>query len=186
MFEYKVVKGNALDYKFNPPGKVLIPHVVNSIGIMGSGIALAIKQKWPKAEKEYIDWKKFNRYNILRSKAESGKEIWADWTEHYFELGEVQFVDVGEDVIVANMIGQKNVGENKYGMPPIRMDSLKECIYRLREFVVDNNVVSVASPKFGSLRAGGNWETIEEMIKAIFHNVNVSWFTYEFDEKGNG
>lgn len=182
-FVYKVVDGDVLEHKFNPPGKVVIPHVVNTLGIMGSGVAAGIAKKWPKANYEYIDWYGSDRYDVIDAHDENGCPYQIAWKDHKFELGEVQFVSVSDDEIIANMVGQKGIGPNKFGMPPIRLDSLKECIFRLRKFVVENDVKSIASPKFGSLRAGSSWEVIWPMVEDIFRDVCVTWITYNFVEK---
>ncbi len=180
-FSYKIVKGDVLVHSHNPEGKVLIPHVVNTLGVMGSGIAAGIRKKWPRANSEYTRWEATHSYNVANHEQYLNTELHVHM--HDFELGEVQFVEVSENEIVANMVGQKNIGPNEFGQPPIRMDSLTECIFRLRKFVIDNKVKSVASCQFGSLRAGGNWADIEVLIKAIFHDVNVEWYTYEFVEQ---
>jgi len=171
-FTYKTVKGDVLEHKFNPAGSVVLPHVVNTLGCMGSGVAAGIRQKWSHANHQYESWCYDGGYY-------SDLHI---WITHKFELGEVQFVDVGGDVVIANMVGQKDIGPNEFGMPPIRMDSLRECIFYLRKFVIENNIVSVAAPKFGSLRSGGVWSEIEAMVKEIFRDVAITWVTYEYVE----
>lgn len=175
---YKEVDGDVLDHKHNPTGKIVIPHVVNTLGCMGSGVAAGIRKKWPIANKWYEDWYGMDSYGGILD-----DEL--TWTNHKFELGECQFVEVEPDIYVCNMVGQKDIGPNEFGMPPIRMDSLRECIFRLRKFVVENNISSIASCKFGSLRAGGNFEDIKKMIFEIFQEVDVLWITYCFEEKSS-
>lgn len=179
--EYHVVQGNVLDREHNPPGKLVISHIVNDLGIAGAGVALGIVRKWPLVYEQYTKWHGDNGYYDLSYELKKK----ATWIKHRMSLGETQFVEVEKDIFIANLVGQKGIGPNEFGLQPIRMDSLYECLLRLRKFVVENKIVSVASPMFGSKRSGGDWKEILMMITDIFDDVNIEWFTYEFDERSS-
>jgi hypothetical protein len=66
-------------------GNKLIVHIYNDIGAWGKGFEMAISKRWKAPEQQYKLW-----YN----------------TKENFALGEVQFVQVEEDLWVANLIGQ--------------------------------------------------------------------------------
>ena len=56
MHDYDLVVRNITDPHISNSSErqtILIPHVVNNIGAFGAGVARAIKEKWPKAEKDY-------------------------------------------------------------------------------------------------------------------------------------
>lgn len=145
---------------------LLIPHVVNSHGIMGSGVAWALMNRWIEVHDNYVKW--FNR-NIYNDKLRGGS--------FYFDLGEIQLVPVEENIIVVNMVAQK-FGEDKIlgrNIPPIRIAALEECIERVSDFIERNKDQSfeIAAPKFGSLRAGGDWD------KDIFPLIKKHWDWYK-------
>lgn len=77
-------------------GMKIIVHVCNDIGGWGRGFVLALSKKWPQPEAEYRRW--------YQDKAG-------------FELGNVQFIQVEPEVMVANMIGQRNIKATKEGPP---------------------------------------------------------------------
>ena len=86
MENIKYVKGDAT----SPigEGRKIIIHCCNDIGAWGAGFVIALSNKWPITRKKYIEW----------SKEPEG-----------FELGEVQYVKVEDDIVVANMIGQHGI-----------------------------------------------------------------------------
>lgn len=75
MLTYKT--GNLLEAK-----ETLIAHQVNCQGVMGSGVALAIKEKWPKV---------FSQYALFHKE---------------FTLGDVQMVTTSEKII-CNIFSQR-------------------------------------------------------------------------------
>src|SRR5690606_11074838 len=92
-------------------------------------------------------------------------------------LGEVQFVKVSDNVIIANMVGQSGVIETSMGgksFKPIRYTALAKCMEEVFNYISQNVIYprydregyswSIHAPKFGSLRAGGNLAVIEQMI----------------------
>jgi hypothetical protein len=81
----------------------IVAHGCNCQGVMGSGVAGAIKRKWPEA---------YNRYSELCRLMK---------LEHIHEhaLGCIQLVEIDNDLVVANMFTQVNYGrdERKYASP---------------------------------------------------------------------
>ena len=135
------VKGDAT----SPQGEGLkiIPHVCNDIGGWGSGFVVALSRKWSEPERHY------------RAKNE-------------YVLGDVDFIKVEDDIIVANMIAQHNVITNlKAGdKPPIRYYALTEAMYKVNEFAKQSNA-SIHAPMFGSGLAGGDWNKIEDILRRV-------------------
>jgi len=132
----------------------IIPHVVNCKGKMGSGFALALFQRFPQVREKYLDW--FN----------DNKHI----DDNPFRLGAVQYIKIGEDVWVANMVAQTLGGDR-----PLYYNHLARCMDEVAFAAMENVDFGVEmtgkpnkkilAPAFGSLRAGGNWSFIEELIK---------------------
>lgn len=140
--------------------KVIVPHIVNNLGIMGSGFVVGLKKKYPRAEEQYVKWYK------------------------NFSLGHTQCVAVTETVIIANMFAQDGIGGMSKGdfsrvSKPIKYTALIKCMEMIPEcFEHDTEIVA---PKFGSLRSGGTWKFIEELIEEIWADFNVT--IYEYKEK---
>lgn len=80
-------------------GNKIITHICNDIGGWGKGFVLAISNRWKNPENEYRKWFQ-NSEN--------------------FTLGEIQIVQVEEDIFVCNMIGQHKTITNSKGILPIR------------------------------------------------------------------
>ena len=88
----KIVNGDLLKAKEN-----IIGHQVNCQGVMGSGVALQVKKKYPRVFNMYKDL--VSSYVVIE---EDRKQL----------MGKTQFVSVGSDKWVANMFGQFNYGRD--------------------------------------------------------------------------
>lgn len=140
-------------------GNKIITHINNDIGGWGKGFVKAISRRWKKPENEYRKW--------YRSKQK-------------FKLGEVQFVQVEDDLWVANMIAQRDIKRGKSGVPPIREEALSECLEKVKYFAVANNC-SVHMPRIGCGLAGGKWKNIAPRIEAelVAHDIAVTVYDFE-------
>lgn len=144
MITYK--KGNLLDAT-----EPYIAHGCNSYGVMGSGVALAIKTKWPKAYEEYHDVSE----------------------EEGLELGEIVAVSVDGEKTILNCITQKHYGRS--GEKFVSYDAVDECMQKIARLGIDN----IAMPKIGAGLGGGDWKVIEAIINSRLANKNV--VIYEID-----
>jgi hypothetical protein len=67
------VSGDALN-PVEVKGRKIICHIVNDIGVMGAGIALSIRKKWPIAYNKYseglgvliLSWERFNLLGLKK------------------------------------------------------------------------------------------------------------------------
>jgi O-acetyl-ADP-ribose deacetylase (regulator of RNase III) len=80
-------------------------------------------------------------------------------------------------VTIVNMLAQKGIGPNLYGMAPIRYEALRECLYNLFD-VAEEGGYPIRAPKFGAGLAGGNWSEIELIIQDVFGGTNVPFTVY--------
>jgi len=133
-------------------GNKIICHCCNDINIMGAGVALAIRKKWPVVYSEYKDKK------LL--------------------LGEVQYVKVEKDIVVANMIGQEGIGF-KNGIPPIRYEAMDECLSKVSEVAKKHNATVCIPYLMGSALAGGEWNKVEALIIKNLCTKDVKVQVYE-------
>jgi O-acetyl-ADP-ribose deacetylase (regulator of RNase III) len=136
----------------NPLGSGLkvIAHIVNDIGKMGAGVALAISNKWPDTRTQYLEW--------YRSEG--------------FGLGQTLYVKVRPDIIVANMVAQAGVGTGSKG-PPIRYDALAKCLQDLAK-TAEEHKASVHMPRIGCFLAGGRWSQVEPLIQLHLAGIPVT------------
>lgn len=165
------VKGDAT--KPQGDGKKLILHICNDEGGWGSGFVIALNNRFGTGEGSpvdlYRDWYKNDKW----------KESW-----NPFKLGQIQFCKQPDNVTVVNMIAQSTPGGYK-GFPPIRYQSLEECLLRLRDTIkpaMDKGTkVSLHGPRFGSGLAGGDWNEIEKIIKRVFADIDIEFTIYDFE-----
>ena len=136
----------------------IIVHICNDIGGWGKGFVMAISKRWKKPENQYREW--------LKSK-------------DGFELGKVQFVQVEEDLWVANLIGQHKINKDENGNAPIRYDAIEDGLKEVASFAKENNA-SVHMPRIGCGLAGGKWEMIEPIILQRLSNNDVEVVVYDF------
>lgn len=162
----RYVTGNAV--KPEGDGKKLILHVCNDAprGAWGSGFVVALN-------------------NEFGTEVDSPVDRYREWARHGsdngapYKLGQIQFVKVKPDVTVVNMLAQSDPG-GYLDLPPIRYQSLEECLMRVREAVKGfKGQLSLTGPRFGSDRAGGDWKVIEEIIKRVFKDTNLTFTIYD-------
>jgi hypothetical protein len=174
MIEYKT--GDFTKHNFSE--LTICPHVVNNQCINLSGIVLAFKKKWPNAIKELKEFYKALEWD---HRAFSPDKVDVFYQQEW-QLGQVHFYKE-DNVVVANMIAQTYPGGETIDgvyLRPIRIESLKECMLRVSEFAKKIGAKQIVTGKFGSLRAGGDWEAeIEPMIKYFWSDFNVTIYVYE-------
>ena len=155
------IKGDVTNPQRQEEDIIVIPHCCNNLKKMGAGVALAIKQKWPKV---------FDVYSNASS-----------------NLGTVSYVKVEDDIVIANIIGQKGfIGRNN--PKPIKYTALMRAMIDIKEKCLFNMEkkgikVSIHTPEFGGKRAGGNFNFIKELIQEIWVDNGIDVVIYQFEEK---
>lgn len=144
--------------------EVIICHQVNCKGKMGSGVALAIKDKFPKAYKEYYELVQ----NYKLNNTASGKL-----------LGTVQYVAIEEQDkhtrYIANMFAQDAYG---YRGVYTSIEAFKKCLEDINKVGVGCNI---AFPwKIGCVRGGADWDVVLNLILITLKDVNNIVF-YKLD-----
>jgi O-acetyl-ADP-ribose deacetylase (regulator of RNase III) len=136
----------------------IIVHICNDIGGWGKGFVMAISKRWKKPENQYREWFK---------------------SKNGFELGKVQFVQVEENLWVANLIGQHKINKDENGNAPIRYDAIEQGLQQVTSFAKENKA-SIHMPRIGCGLAGGKWEMIELIILTTLSDNNVEVTVYDF------
>lgn len=146
--EIKYFDGNLLES--NAP---LIMHQVNCKGVMNSGVAKAIKEKWPIV---YDEYQKFYSYLPIDTL-----------------LGTTQFVKIGNNRYVANMFAQERYGYN--GIKYTSYDAIDKCLRSVARNAENGEIDRVAMPyNMSSDRGGADWEVILAMVNAAFRDTDIT------------
>lgn len=119
----------------------VIAHGCNCLGVMGSGVALAVKNKYPRAYKEYL--------GTLRQY----KEV------DISPLGKCQLVFIEGDLVVANLFTQYSVATYP-GEVVVDYQAIRSAFSYLKYYTYE--VINI--PKIGAGLAGGDWNIIEQII----------------------
>jgi len=145
-----------------PQGKgvKVIAHVCNDLGGWGKGFVLAVSRRWPQPEADYRRWHRERAHND-------------------FGLGAVQFVQVGERLWVANMVGQRGIRTGSKGVP-VRYPAIGTALGHVADRA-ERLRASVHMPRIGCGLAGGTWSRVEPLITAHLVERGVAVTVYDHD-----
>lgn len=143
---YTHIKGNALDWA-EKDGYCMI-HVCNAQGVMGSGIAKQVKERFPNAYSSYL-----------------GEYILGTATS-----------DASEDykMNVINLVAQEYYGHYgkrylNYGALACSLSLMMNKYYSL---LLNSGVQTIVIPfKMGAFRAGGDWDIVIEMCRFMIGGI---------------
>ena len=141
----KIIEGNLLDID-----RGYIVHQVNTLGIMGGGIAWQIRNKWP------------DLFEVYSKDCKSGK----------LKLGMFTAYRVSEfPLYVVNLAGQEGIG----GVAT-RYEAYEEALPILKAFS-DNSDLPVYFPYgIGCGLAGGDWAVMEPILERHFPEATLVRF----------
>ena len=131
----KYTTGNLLEAQ----AEVLI-NTVNTVGVMGKGIALMFKERFALNMKEYAKACKANEVQVGRM--------------FVTETGEL----MGPRWIV-------NFPTKKHWRNPSKMEWIVDGLQDLKGFIIENNVQSIAIPPLGAGNGGLDWPAVREQIE---------------------
>ena len=125
---------------------------------MGSGIALAIRNRWPGA---YMQYKDLHLHRGL-------------------VIGETQIVVVTQDnsKYIGNCMTQQY-----YGRTPNTQycdyKAIESCLETVKSFCLGREFHSFAMPKIGCGLGGGQWEVVLKIIEKVFESTNLTVVVYD-------
>lgn len=149
MIIYKT--GNLLD----TPDEVIV-HGCNAQGVMGSGVAKAIREKYPKAYSDYIRTWNFTPKSDIVLRA---------------MMGNVVVSPQPDGKTILNAITQENYGTD--GKKYVSYDAIDKAMISIAHssmfkdfFGGEKRTVpaKISMPRIGAGLGGGNWEVIEAII----------------------
>lgn len=141
----RIINGNIFDGNEN-----IICHQVNTFGIMGGGIALQVKNRFPKVFKEYeLFCKNINNIDIL---------------------GNVLYGQYDDGKFIANCFSQDG-WQTDYS-------SLRNCLIKVKN-ECQRLKYTVAIPyKIGCGIANGDWDIVYKIIQEVFEETDIDCVIY--------
>lgn len=140
------------------PGHKIIAHVCNDGGGWGKGFVRALSKRWKTPEQCYR----------------------AAFADRRPALGDVQFVQVEDDITVANIIGQHGIrsARNKTAPAPIRYEAVRAGLLVVARHA-QTHQASVHMPRIGCGLAGGHWALIEPIINETLIAAGIQTWIYD-------
>lgn len=140
----------------------IICHQVNCQGVMGSGVAKEVRQRYPNV---------YEQYQELCEEHE-------DYTAGL--LGTAQIVSVnneGRELYIANCFGQDRYGYD--GAQYTSVGALMEAFIYVAEQARQHGWKVAMPYKIGCVRGGADWDTVKKIIDVTFQGVDVELWRLE-------
>jgi hypothetical protein len=156
--------GNILD-----SGADIICHQVNCQGAMNSGVAKAIRQKWPEVYTEYR-----NKARDLSSEEFCDEDL--SWMHMFGHIQTVFLADKGTMAVI-NIFSQAGYGYD--GRRYTSYDAFWSCLGEIKKYIKPD--LRIAFPaRIGCVRGGANWNVILTMIEEVLGaDYNVEIWDYD-------
>ena len=148
-----LVKGDMLQ-----AGVEALVNTVNTVGVMGKGIALQFKEAFPYNNKVY-------REACKKNELAPGKLLGV-WDENLL---------LGRKYII-------NFPTKTHWRKPSRYEYIEMGLVALRELLVRENIRSVAIPPLGCGNGGLDWDRVREMINTHLADLPVEILLFEPNE----
>jgi len=145
------VRGNL----FESPAKVLV-NTVNTVGVMGKGIALTFKQVYPEM---------FRRYQVLcdRKELDVGK-LWLFKTEHKWIL---------------------NFPTKREWRKPSKIEYIEAGLAKFVATYADHGITSVAFPELGCGNGELEWSEVRPLMLRYLRKLPINVYVYLYDRDGS-
>jgi O-acetyl-ADP-ribose deacetylase (regulator of RNase III) len=152
------VKGNLLDSNCD-----YICHQVNCQGVMGSGIAKQIRERWPEVYEKYR--KEYDFWTNKMGRAES-------------PVGNIDIARINNsNQSVINMYTQRKYGYD--GRRFTSYDAFAHALELIKTYILDD--AKIGFPKnIGCGLGGGNWNVISALIEEILGE-DYEVYIYEYE-----
>jgi len=141
--------------------EIAIVHGCNAQGVMGSGVAKQIRERFPEAYTTYLAMKEYGG----------------------MKLGGVSFasfhdVDDNPTKYVFNAITQEFYGRNP-NIVYVSYDAIGEAFSLINDFCKEYNIKEIAMPKIGAGLANGDWDRIKSIIEFECSDVKPIVYLWE-------
>ena len=145
------VKGNIFNALERGEIQVML-HVCNNKSVMGAGIALEVKTRYPNAYYNYVNYGLAN--------------------------GGLALGTISTSECVINLHAQDGYGN--VGPRYVNYESLYVSLDRARDWCTQNRINSVGVPYgMGACRAGGDWNVVCAMVESAFDDSGINLTVYK-------
>lgn len=138
---------------FNTPAKTIV-NTVNCLGVMGTGIALEFKLRYPEMYEQYVDCCNNKKYKV----------------------GIPKIYEYSEKVWIMNFPTKINW---KY---PSKIEWIEGGLKYFAENYKKRNIESIAFPKLGTSNGGLNWNEVKLLMEKYLLNLDIDVYVC-LDEK---
>ena len=147
------VKGNL----FESEAQALV-NTVNTVGVMGKGIALQFREAFPTNYRIYLD--------ACRKKT--------------FHVGEVLVTEDANTIVGPKIIF--NFPTKTHWKMPSEYSYIEQGLVSLKREIVNRNIRSIAIPPLGSHNGGLDWLIVKKMIEEALADLDCDVYLYEPSE----
>lgn len=144
----KIMQGNLFESKAD-----VFVNTTNTFGVMGKGIALQFKQKFPKM---------YNEYRDICSKKQ-------------FDIGQILIHETGDN----NPKFIVSFPTKKHWRNPSQIEWIKIGLKVLCKWCNDNKIQSIAIPSLGCSNGGLNWKDVCPLICESFNSIETMAYIFE-------
>lgn len=142
-------RGNLLDAS----AEALV-NTVNEVGVMGKGVALMFRERFPENARIYIEASKANQVQVGRMLATPTGELFPKWIIHF--------------------------PTKKHWRNPSRLEWVRDGLDDLVRVVRELGIRSIAIPPLGCGNGGLEWQQVRPMIESAFADLpDVEVMVYE-------
>lgn len=142
-------------------GADIICHQVNCQGVMGSGVAKQVREKYPEV---------FQKYKASCQLAKNN---------HSGLLGGTQWIATADGIIV-NLFAQENFGYD--GKCYTDYNALKRCLKTVNLLMKEEQRKTIAFPYLmGCHRGGGSWGVVYKIIEEVFADSDCEVLICEYN-----
>ena len=160
-----MIEGNLIDKLFEKQCDA-IAHCCNCKGVMGSGIALEIKNRIPSAYRAYKEYESLHHLKL-------GTVSSVDPVYHL--LGQPDFIY--QEHQVYNMHAQADYG---YGKRQVDYEALYQCLGQVKAAMDKRQQKILGVPyKMACDHAGGDWHIVNAMLETLFQPERLLIVKYE-------
>ena len=146
----RFIKGDMLKSKADA-----LVNTVNTVGVMGKGIALQFKEAFPQNNKIYIE--KCKKKELMPGK------LLSVWDSNLI---------LGKKLII-------NFPTKTHWRQPSKYEYIENGLISLVDLIIKENIKSIALPPLGCGNGGLQWSIVQEMIIKHLENINIEINVYE-------
>lgn len=145
----------------------LIAHGIAPQDPFDSGLALALRERWPSLVRDYR--------HAVRANSISPGEVWP-------------WAGVDEDGSVRrilNLVTQNNLGDGKAARAgKATVENVRHVLQNLAKYVQAEGITSVALPRLATGVGGLEWNDVKPLVQQYLGELSVPVIVYEVYQKG--